>query len=190
MSVKLDGARRVVLTLLCLCAPALLAACAKTSEGGRNVAASNATQTVAPKSDAAQAKESEAVRASATEIQLSPGGSGEALVHLHIAEGFHVNSNQPGDKYLIATEIKAQPADGITPGTPAYPPGVTRKFAFSENPISVYEGEVSIKLPLRAGATATRGRHTLKANVTVQPCSDTECFNPREIDAAIPVVIN
>lgn len=132
----------------------------------------------------------DAVRVSAEGAELKPGGSGEATVRLRIAEGFHVNANPPSDKFLIATAVEASPAEGITPGAPAYPPGVTKKYAFSDKPLNVYDGEVSIRLPLSADAGAAKGGRTLRASVTVQPCSDTECFPPRTIEVTIPVAVN
>ena len=51
------------------------------------------------------------------------------------------------------------------------------------------EGEVRIRLPLSAEAGASKGRHAVSADLTVQPCDDRECFPPRKINAAVPVVV-
>jgi hypothetical protein len=124
------------------------------------------------------------------EVKLDAGGKGEAAITLDIAEGFHVHSNPASDKFYIATEVKAAPQEGLTPGKPAYPKAVTHKFEFSETPLSVYEGRAVVRLPLSADKAVAKGRHTFNATIRVQPCNDQVCFPPREINAPIPVVVN
>src|SRR3954470_9475651 len=94
------------------------------------------------------------VKVSADAVEIKAGGSGEASVKLMVANGYHINANPPSFSYLKATELTLEPTEGITPGKPVYPQAVTRKFAFSKDPLSVYEGEASIKLPLSAEAKA------------------------------------
>lgn len=136
-----------------------------------------------------KSRDAGAVRVSVSEATVKAGGSGEAVVRLNVADGFHVNANPASDKYLIATSVEAKPGEGLKVGVPAYPAGVTRQFGFSRTPLAVYEGEVSIRLPLSAEAGAAKGRRSLDASVTVQPCDEKECFQPRTINAAIPVVV-
>lgn len=164
---------------------ALLASCGGAGEGNRNAAPANEARTA----ERAATPGADAVRASVSEVKLKAGGAGEAVVRLNIAGGFHVNSNAPGDKFVIPTRLDAAPAAGIKAGAPVYPDGVKKKFPFSEQPLSVYEGEVAIRLPLSAEAGASKGRHTVGADLTVQPCDDRECFPPRKINAAVPVVV-
>jgi hypothetical protein len=180
-----------LLRLLC-CAPLLLGACG----GGQTDNATNSAATInrAP-SPAASAQptptpQPQEVTATVEEAKLDAGGAGEANVRLDIAQGFHVHANPASDKFYVATEVRAEPQDGLTPGKPVYPRAVTKKLSFSEKPLAVYEGQVVIKLPLRADKDAAKGRHTLRAKVRVQPCDDTACRPPRDIDASIPVTIN
>jgi hypothetical protein len=130
------------------------------------------------------------VTASVEEAKLTAGGAGEAAVRLDIAQGYHVQANPASDKFYVATELRTEPQDGLTPGKPVYPAGLQRKLGFADKPLSVYEGSVLIKLPLRADAAASKGRRTLRAKVRVQTCNDETCQPPREIDAPIPVTIN
>lgn len=136
------------------------------------------------------APQAQVVTATVEEAKLEAGGQGEATVRLDIAEGYHVNANPASDKFYVATELRAEPQEGVTPGKPVYPAGLSRKLGFAEKPLSVYEGSVRIRLPLRADAGAEKGRHTLRAKIRVQPCNDEACLQPREIDAPIPVTVN
>ena len=173
---------------LLLCAPLALCACgARTDNAG--VAAG--TPTPAANAPAAtRTPQAQVVTATVEEAKLAAGGAGEATVRIDIAEGYHVQANPASDKFYVATEVRAEPQDGLTPGKPVYPAGRELKLAFADKPLSVYEGRVLIKLPLRADAAASKGRHTLRAKVRVQPCNDEACLQPREIDAPIPVTVN
>lgn len=176
---------------LVLCAPLALGACGGGGQTNANgVASSNAAATPAATAAATPATPAQVVTATVEEAKLNAGGAGEATVRLDIAPGYHVNANPASDKFYVATELRASAQDGITPGAPVYPAGVTRKLGFSETPLSVYEGSVRIKLPLRADAGAAKGRHTLRTKLRVQPCNDEACLQPREIDAPIPVTVN
>ncbi|HVF55981.1 MAG TPA: protein-disulfide reductase DsbD domain-containing protein, partial [Pyrinomonadaceae bacterium] len=86
--------------------------------------------------------------------------------------------------------LDVSPGEGVTPGKPVYPASVNRKFSFDPKPLAVYEGSAAIKLPLRAEASAPKGKRTLMARVRVQPCNDQACFPPRTIETSIPVTIN
>lgn len=178
---------------LLLCAPLALGACgAPTDNGGvsSDTPTPAATATPATSATGAPTPRAQVVTATVEEVKLSAGGAGEAAVRLDIAQGYHVQANPASDKFYVATELRSEPLDGLTAGKPVYPAGHQIKLGFSEKPLSVYEGSVVIKLPLRADAAASKGRRTLRARVRVQPCNDEACLQPREIDAPIPVTIN
>ena len=181
-----------LLPALLLCAPLAFGACdggAQTNANG--VATSNTAPTpAAAATPAATQPPAQVVTATVEEVKLEAGGAGEATVRLDIAPGYHVNANPASDKFYVATELSAEPLAGVTAGKPVYPPGVQRTLGFEPKPLSLYEGSVRIKLPLRADAGAAKGRHTLRAKVRVQPCNDEACLQPRNIDAPIPVTIN
>ena len=183
--------RRKNLLKLSLCASLLLGACGggQTGSDANSVATANRPQANSQATPAATPRAQE-VTATVEEARLEAGGTGEAAVRLDIKQGFHVHANPASDKFYIATEVRAEPQDGLTPGKPVYPPAVSRKLSFSDKPLALYEGQVVIKLPLRAAKDAAKGRHTLRARVRVQPCDDIACQPPREIDAPIPVTIN
>lgn len=196
--------RKKLLLSLSLCAPLLLAACGggQTNSGDAANSAANAGRAPSPAANAqatpasnaqatpAATPQAQEVTATVGETQLAAGGEGHAAVRLDIASGFHVHANPASDRFYVATEVRAEPQAGVTPGKPVYPRALSKKFSFSEKPLAVYEGQVVIRLPLRAAKDAAKGRHTLRARVRVQPCDDTACRPPRDIDAAIPLTIN
>jgi hypothetical protein len=124
-------------------------------------------------------------------VRVRRGAQASAVVRLSIAAPLHVNANPATHTHLIPTQLTMQgaPVAGITVGDPVYPAAVTRKFAFDESPLRVYEGTIEIKLPVRATLDATPGEHTIPARVRVQPCDEEVCYPPRTIETKTPVVI-
>lgn len=189
---------RSLLFSLLLVAPLLAAACDAPRDAATNTTnttgAANrpaASPPSAPsQTQATPAAADDVVTASADAVELRAGASGEASVRLRIKQGYHVNANPPSDKFYIGTRLTVAPREGVEPGQPVYPSALTKKFSFADKPLAVYEGDAVIKLPLRAAASAAKGRHELDATVRVQPCDDKACLQPRDIKTSIPVTIN
>lgn len=170
----------------CLLAFAL-ASCAKTETPSPSAANNRANTNAGPSAE--KTPPADVVRANASEVALKQGGKAEASVRLSIANGYHINAN-PASAYQIATELKVEAGDGLTPDTPIYPASLTKKFSFSDKPLAVYEGEVVIRLPLRADSNATKGARKVPAKLRIQACDEEVCYQPRTIDVSIPVTIN
>ena len=129
------------------------------------------------------------VKANPQEVTIAAGESGEAVVKLQITSGYHVNANPPTFSYLIPTELKLTPADGIGVDFITYPDALTKKFSFAEKPLAVYEGETTLKARLKADKTTKPGAHNLSAKLRVQACDDKVCYAPGAIDLVVPVNI-
>lgn len=137
-----------------------------------------------------QGPSADIVRATPVRVDVRAGGSSEAELRLQIAEGYHINANPPTDKNLIATELQVTQEDGITVGKPIYPRGAMKQFAFAPRPLSVYEAEAVIRLPLAVASIAPKGEHTLNAKIRVQPCDHQACYPPRTVTTSINVNVN
>ena len=108
----------------------------------------------------------------------SPGG-GVLRLTATIASGWHVNSHRPSEEYLIATAAHLDPVAGVTFGEPVYPAGVQKKFAFSESPLSVYEGSFSIDVPVLWNAQSPPA--AISGRVEYQACNDKSCLAPASV---------
>jgi hypothetical protein len=136
------------------------------------------------------------VKVRAADVSIPAGGNADATVTLSISPGYHINANPATFSYLISTEVsQAGPLDDSQPlmGKPVYPSGVTKKFAFAEKPLAVYEGDVTIKLPIRLGNNksyvhVTKGAHiSIPLTVRVQACDSEKCYAPDTLKTTIAV---
>ena len=122
-------------------------------------------------------------------VEVRVGESSEVTVRLSIQNGYHVNANPPTFPYLIPTELAIVPVAGVSAGTVSYPRPINAKFAFSEKPLDVYEGNIEIKATLKAEKSAQPGQHSVKATLRVQACDDLVCYPPGTRELEIPVTI-
>lgn len=129
------------------------------------------------------------VKVSVAPLTISAGGSGEAIVKLSISQGYHVNANPATYDYLIATQLTPGTTEGVTAGKPIYPAGKKQKFQFADEPLSVYDGDTQIKLPLNSPADVGGGQRSVPLNIRVQACDQEKCFPPDTLRAAISVDI-
>jgi len=95
-----------------------------------------------------------------------------------IDPGWHTNSNTPTFEYLIGTRLEVSLPAGWGPPVFSYPEGEMKTFAFADQPISVYEGQVPIFADFKIPADAVEGTHILVAELTYQACDDRSCLPP------------
>jgi hypothetical protein len=141
----------------------------------------------ADSSPAAVSSSADVVKITSSPVSISQDSSADAVVTLSISPGFHINANPATFPYLIATEVKASKVEGITVGTAGYPAPERKKFQFAEQPLAVFEGEVRVKLNLRAEKNAAVGPRTLPIAVRIQACDNEQCFPPATVNATIAV---
>jgi uncharacterized protein len=84
-------------------------------------------------------------------------------VTLRIREGWHVNANPPSSPYLIPTAIEGDVRKLV------YPRGKTVTFAFSAEPLSVYDGEVVVEGQWK--------RDSPTPSLVYQACDDSRCLS-------------
>jgi thiol:disulfide interchange protein DsbD len=121
--------------------------------------------------------------------KVKPGATFQVAVVIEIEGGYHINSNQPADKFLIPTALKVESLKGLRANAVRYPKAKMEKFSFSEKPMSVFEGRTVLRFTARALPTLAQGNHTLKAKLTVQACNNELCFRPQTVNVDIPLEV-
>jgi uncharacterized protein YcnI len=126
-----------------------------------------------------------AAQANAQTISLSVGkgtaargATTRAYIVMEIPEGLHVNSFKPKSEYAIPTRASVS-ATGAKTGTVTYPAGKLKKFSFSNEPISVYEGRVVFGFNLTVPKGFSGRTVQVKATVRYQACTDEVCYAPK-----------
>jgi DsbC/DsbD-like thiol-disulfide interchange protein len=121
---------------------------------------------------------------------VHPGSHVKAAVIARISPGYHINEHHPSLDYLIPSELKLEPPSGITVEKTVYPPGEISKFAFSDTPLSVYQGTILVGALLKVAPSVHTGNVTLKGKFSYQACNDQACFPPvtLTVSLAVPVV--
>jgi DsbC/DsbD-like thiol-disulfide interchange protein len=119
-----------------------------------------------------------------------PSASTPASLELVISPGFHVNANPATFPYLIATQVQPGQAEGVTVSDKlTYPPPKMETFAFADQPLAVYEGNVSIPIPLTA-LPGAKGQRTIPFKIRVQACDNEKCYPPATLDASLALDVD
>ena len=131
------------------------------------------------------------VVAPATFVSLDPVGRGsqfQIAVVAKIRSGFHVNAREKSEDYLIATDLRTDVPAGFQGGEVVYPKGELHSFTFSKKPLNVYEGTITLRLPITALPNAPLGVQHIPLKLRYQACSTEICLPP--VTVALDAVVN
>ena len=113
----------------------------------------------------------------------------QGAVVMDIPGGYHVNSNRPLEKFLVATQLTIDAPKEIRVGPVAYPRARLQNLQFAKEKLSVYEGRAILRFSVMVAANFSSGSLELKAKLRYQSCSDSLCFPPqtREVKLEVPI---
>jgi DsbC/DsbD-like thiol-disulfide interchange protein len=110
----------------------------------------------------------------------------KAAVVAEVLSGYHINDHHPTLDYLIPTEVKLEPSKQVSVQDITYPKGEPKKFAFSDAPLSVYEGTVRVDVALQVDRKTLPGNYEVKGQFAYQACNDHACLPP----ASVPLLFS
>ena len=118
---------------------------------------------------------------------MLPGGRVTAVIHVRLEKGYHVHSDKPSEPQFIPTELKLEPAPGVKAGVIAYPEGKSEKVEGLAKPLSVYEGDFEVSIPIGLSG-AVRLPTTVPATLSYQACRGAQCYAPQKLkfEIALP----
>lgn len=128
--------------------------------------------------EAIRVEEKAKVRFALDRTAYEPGSEAHLAAVLAIEPGWHVNSNPASYEYLIPTSLRVEPPAGWPAPAVSYPAGKKQKFTFADEPLSVYDGTVTLGARLAVPAGTAAGVQAIKATVTYQACNDNSCLPP------------
>jgi hypothetical protein len=103
-------------------------------------------------------------------------------LHFRVAQGLHINSHNPPDKYLIPARLAVVETSGLNVRSVDFPPGTD--FLMLKEKLNVYTGE----FVLHAHLTAQPGEHELQAGFRYQACDNNSCMPPTTLPVSVTVV--
>jgi hypothetical protein len=109
-------------------------------------------------------------------------------VRLMLKDGYHVNSNQPAEDYLIPLRL-TWAAEPLQAENVAYPKPSMEKYSFSEKPLSVYSGSFEIVTRFRVPPTAPGGPALGTGKLRYQACNDRMCLPPKTVEVPLTIEI-
>lgn len=129
------------------------------------------------------------VRGSLSVDRVQRGRPAQAVVVMEIPSGFHVHSNRPLEKFLIATQLQIEAPKGVRVGPVVYPRAVLRRLKFSKNRVALYEGKATMRFNVTVPANFGSDSTEVKARLRYQSCNDELCFPPQTREVKIPITI-
>jgi hypothetical protein len=113
-------------------------------------------------------------------VSVAAGKPARVQIRFRVADGYHINSNQPGSELLIPTKLQLNPPTDIGVGSIAYPKGHDIILSIApDQPLNVYTGEFAITAKVSATRAATPGKYMVHGQLKYQACNDRSCFPPR-----------
>ncbi len=118
--------------------------------------------------------------------KVHPGSQIQAAVILDIQDRWHINAHVPSFDYLIGTELKLAPPEGVQVIEIRYPASKKLQFDFAEEALDVYEGRSPVFVVLKVSRDIEIGAHQINGSLRVQACDDQVCLAPSTIEVALP----
>lgn len=110
-----------------------------------------------------------------------------ATITVRIDAGWHLNAHPASMQDLIPTSITFNADVPIEVLKVTYPEGEEVRFAFADQPLRVYEGEIVIRAQIQVKSEKIPAQAQIHAVVSHQACSDEVCLAPDEVIMSAPL---
>jgi hypothetical protein len=107
-----------------------------------------------------------------------------------VANGYHINSNQPRSEFLIPTALKVEATTDIVIGKTTYPEGVDMSFPFDpDEKLNVYSGDFKVDVLVRPLRSVQPGKYIVRGTLKYQACDNASCYPPKQLPISFDVKI-
>jgi hypothetical protein len=117
------------------------------------------------------------------------GRTFEVALVAKIKPTYHINAHKVLDEYLIPTEVQARTPAGFRVISTEYPAGELRQFSFSAKKLSVYTGQMVVKMRMQAESNAPLGARQLPLSLRYQACNSTYCLPPVTVPVSLRLTV-
>jgi len=106
-------------------------------------------------------------------------GEDRVRVVIQLADGWHINSQEPLQDYLIATEIAAM--DGEALKDVQFPDPVERILGFQSEALSLFEGKIELSAAWPDSTQQSAIPSLKNVQLTLQACNEKTCLAPETL---------
>ncbi len=116
------------------------------------------------------------------------GEPGNVDLRFHIANGYHINSNQPSEEFMIPTALHMGATTDIVIGKINYPAGQDVSFEFApDQKLNVYTGNFTVGVTVRPLHTVPPGKYAMRGSLKYQACDNRACYPPKQVPVEFEV---
>lgn len=113
------------------------------------------------------------------EMHIMEGG---IMIRFLMERGWHILGAEGVPDNLVPTHIEVSSTLPLVFGEPMFPPADTLQTDQSAQPIPIYRGELRVVVPVIGIGEVTEDTGEIRARITCQPCTDTECALPQTVE--------
>lgn len=106
-------------------------------------------------------------------------------INVDIKPGWHINSHQPLQDYLIATSLETADSAVWKPGQIRYPVPEIKRLGFQRESLSLYKNNIQITIPIVSNKAIPKQLDLL---INLQACDDKICLPPETLTLNIPAL--
>ncbi len=121
--------------------------------------------------------------------KVFPDGEFKVALEIDVLEGWHINSHKPYEDYLIPTEFTILENQHFKLENVAFPKPHDYKLAFSETPLSVWEGKIFIGGMVKASKDIKPGKYLIVVELFYQACNDMSCIAPTAVSDTLEIIV-
>ena len=110
-------------------------------------------------------------------------------VKVQIEEGWHINSASPNDEFLIPTSFDLLSDRDFEIAKITYPDPLILALSFSDEPVSVFEGEFFIGAIIEVPEDLELGEHQIPVELYYQACNDMTCEPPESVKSTLIISV-
>ena len=114
-------------------------------------------------------------------VEFDKGNRENISLKFQIEEGYHIQSVEVLEDFLIPTNLSATGPSQILISEPIYPESHDFRLKDVPDAMAVFSGEVHIKLPIEIHPNAAQGEYTINGVLNYQTCDSVKCYFPRKI---------
>lgn len=110
-------------------------------------------------------------------------------VKVKIEAGWHINSDTPNDEFLIPTSFDLLSDRNFEITKIKYPDPLILRLSFSDEPVSVFEGEFFIGAVIDVPKDVKLGDHQIPVELYYQACNDQACEPPQAVKSTLEIAV-